>query len=321
MRHDPVPLPASSQMTLTQLRYLVAIIDHGFNVSRAAEALHTSQPGVSRQIRLLEQQLGSTVLARQQGRIVGVTDSGLKAVSVARRILKDVGSLQSMGEDILQQDEGRLTIGTLHTFALSMLPHALSRLRAKYRRVVIDVRQASPQSTFEQVAAGELDVGVTITPPNPGSRLLALPVNEVKLVLVVPAGHELIECPPRTLAELQGYPMIRLSPSASAWGVDNAYKASGLALNPAIHVPDASLMISYVAAGAGVAFVPALISMGAGVHAIEVDHLVPPIQVIVTLDPSRFHRRYVYDFIELIAPRWSKSRVDRAMCDAVFAAS
>ena len=306
-------------MTLTQLRYLVAIVDHGFNISRAAEALHTSQPGMSRQIRLLEEQLGARVLARQQGRIVGMTDSGMQAVSTARRILKDVGSLQSMGADILRQDEGRLTCGTLHTFAMSMLPRALSTLRASYPRVIFDVRQTSPQSTFDLVAAGELDVGVTITPPEAGRDLLALRIGEVKLVLVVPVGHELIDRPPRTLADLHGYPIIRLSPSASAWGVENAYKSFGLELNTALHVMDASVMISHVAAGAGIAFVPALIPLGSGVTAIDVDHLVSPNGIVAAIDPNRFHRRFVYEFIELIAPQWTKRRIDRAIRDAVFA--
>jgi LysR family cys regulon transcriptional activator len=305
-------------MTLTQLRYLIAIVDHGFSISRAAQALHTSQPGISRQIRVLEEQLGTAVLARNGGRIVGVTESGMHAVATARRIVKDVESLKLMGEEFLQQEGGRLAVGTLHTYAMSMLPSAIALLRQRYPRVVVDVRQASPGLTFELVAAGELDLGVTIELPPPETGLLGLPIGEIPLALIVPVGHELLERQPVTLKDLLRYPMICLGSSTGSWGVNSVYKAQGLALQPAIYAMDASVIQSYVAAGAGIAVIPGSLPTSPSVRSIDVAHLFPPSRLTAVIDPRRYLRGYLYDFIAQLAPAWTKRAVDLAIRDALF---
>jgi LysR family cys regulon transcriptional activator len=307
-------------MTLIQLRYLIAIVDNGFSISRAAEALHTSQPGISRQIRVLEQQLGTAILARVGGRIAGVTEGGASVVATARRIVKDLESLKLMGEEFLHQEAGRLNVGTLHSYAMSLLPSAVTALQTRYPRLVVDIRQVSPGLTFDLIAAGELDVGVTIESPPAAGGLIGLPIAEIPLALVVPVGHELLDSRPPTFEDLMRYPMICLGSSTTGnWGAISLYKARGLDLQPAIFAMDASVIQSYVAAGAGIAVVPSCLPATPSIRAIDVSHLFPPSRLTAVLDPRRYLRRYVYDFIAHLAPAWTKREIDRAIRDVVFA--
>lgn len=309
-------------MTLTQLRYLIAIVDCGCSISRAAEVLHTSQPGISRQIRVLEQQLGTAVLARNGGRIVGLTESGVQAVTTARRIVKDMESLKLMSQEFLQQEGGRLNIGTLHTYALSLLPPAIAAMFARYPGVLIDVRQTALPLTLELVRAGELDVGVTIDLPPASSGLLGLPVAKIPLALVVPVGHKLLKRRPVSLEDLLQYPMICLgSSSTGSWGVSSVFKSHGLELRPSIYAMDASVMQSYVAQGVGIAMLPASLPTSPNVRSIDVSHLFPPSAVTAVIDPNRYMRGYVYEFLVNLAPRWTKREVDRAIRGMLFGAS
>jgi LysR family cys regulon transcriptional activator len=306
-------------MTFIQLRYLIAIIDSGFNISRAAEVLSTSQPGISRQIRILEQQLGTTVLARNGGRIVGLTESGVHAVTTARRIVKDMESLNLMSQEFLQQEGGTLTIGTLHTYALSMLPSALAAVLARYPKVLVNVRQTAYPLALELVQAGEIDVGVTIGSPPASTGLLGLPVADIPLALVVPVGHELLkQRRPLSLEDLLRYPMICLHSSIASWGVSSVYKANGIELHPSIYAMDASVMQSYVAHGIGIAVLPASLPTPANVRVISVSHLFPPSPVTAVIDPNRYMRGYVYEFIAHLAPRWTRREVDLAKRDVLF---
>lgn len=305
-------------MTLTQLRYLTAIVDCGFSISQAARVLHTSQPGISRQIRLLEQQLGAAILARNSGRIIGLTESGERVVHTARRVINDMESLAIMSQEYLTQESGTFTIGTLHTYALSLLPGALAAMHAQYPQVVIDVRQVTLPQSIAQVHDGELDIAITIGEPPIESNLIALHVVDIPLQLLVPEGHELTSRTDLGLADLLDYPMICLRSSTTSWGVSSVYKANGYDLRPAAYAMDASVMRSLVANGLGIAVLPASLPTISGTETLPVSHLFPPSSINALINPNRFVRGYVYAFLENLASQWTRNEVDFEIRNALF---
>lgn len=310
-------------MTLTQLNYLVAIIEHGFNISRAAEALHTSQPGISRQIRLLEQQLGINVLLRNGGRIVGLTEEGMRVVASAKRIVKEAASLKSMGEEFLQQETGRLRVATLHSLALSLLPKAVIGVRKHFPAVLIEVQHASASSCFDLLRAGDIDIGITIEQPAQSFGLVALPLQTIPRVLLVPKGHALLKHKSITLDDILAHPLIFPDAmSSGAWSVSRSMQARGIDFEPAIRAMDATIIKAYVEHGAGIAIVSAAAfdaNRDLALSAIALDHLFEPSEVSAVFDPLRYMRGYAYEFIELLAPVWTKRKITDAIRDVVFA--
>lgn len=304
-------------MTLTQLRYLVAIADHGFNISRAAAALHTSQPGVSRQIRVLEQQLGAAILARSRGRVSGLTPSGMQALAKSRRVLNEVEGLRLMSKNFVGDVIGTLGIATQHSYAISIVPRAVAAMRKRYPRVSVTVQQAAAALGVEMVRYGDVDVAITIEPPPPGSGLAGLHIAKIPLVLIVPAGHPILKKRSIVIEDLLSYPFIGpISSSSADWGVRRVFNAHGLEMQPVISVMNAGVMQSYVAAGAGIAIVPASLPRAPGVRAIDVEHLFKPNSITAVLDPHRPLPGYLYEFISKLAPAWTKGEIDRAMREA-----
>ena len=308
-------------MTLTQLRYLVAIADCGFNISRAAEALHTSQPGISRQIRVLESQMGTVLLLRDGGRIVGLSENGLLAVAAAKRVLNEANSLTLMSQELMQQTSGKLTIATLHTGALALLPPAVAAIRAKYPDVVVEIKTSSPAEMLDLVQAGEADFALAFYRPAESARLLSIPISTIPSVLIAAEGHPLLAMEQLTLEELARYPMIcHKSLSLETWGMLERFKSKGIMLTPAIYASDASVMQSCVAEGAGIAIVPAILPVSPRVRKVDVSSLFDSNEITAVLDPSRFHRSFVFDFIQALAPSWTVNAI-RAEMRRIFFAS
>lgn len=309
-------------MTLTQLKYLVAIVDQGFNITRAAAVLHTSQPGISRQIRLLEEQLGISMLLRVGGRITGLTEEGVRVARSAKRIVKEVSSLMRMGEEFMQQETGRLSVATVHSLALSMLPPAVLGVRTRYPGVTIAVQHASASQCFDLLRIGDLDLGVTIEAPASSSGLVALPLQTVPRVLIVPPGHELLSCDLIGLEDIAVCPLIFPESMINGdWAVSRVFKANGIDLQPVIEAMDASVIKAYVEQGAGVAIISGAAfdpQRDHGLRAIDVSHLFEPSYIFGVFDPLRFMRGYAYEFIELLAPAWSKLKIEAAIRDSVY---
>jgi LysR family cys regulon transcriptional activator len=310
-------------MTLTQLKYLVAIVEQGFNITRAAEVLHTSQPGISRQIRLLEEELGISMLKRDARRIHGLTEEGMRVAMSAKRIVKEVGSLKLMSEEVLQQETGRLCVATLHSMALSMLPSAVVDIRTRYPAVTVEVRHASAGQCFDLLRAGDIDLGITIEVPAQSYGLAALPLRSFPRVLILPYGHALLESPSIELEDLAYYPLIFQDALASGgWAVARVFKARGVDVKPAIQAMDASIIKSFVERGAGIAIISGAAfdpQRDRGLRAIDLSHIFEPSLISAVFDPLRYMRGYVYEFIEVLAPQWTKQKVDEAMHDLIFA--
>ncbi|MFW7347771.1 MAG: LysR substrate-binding domain-containing protein [Pigmentiphaga sp.] len=304
-------------MKFQQLRYLCAVADSGFSISGAAERLHTSQPGISKQIQLLETELNTSIFIRRGGRVIGVTERGAEILSIARRILKDANSLRDMGEEFKQTESGQLSIAALHIHARYLLRDIMAEFRKTHPQVRIDLLQGTPSKVCELVMSGEVDIGFIVEPAAPHDELLEIVCWPVPRSVYVPEGHPLLQAARLTLEDIARYPIIAVSPSSSVdWSIRRAFQSRGLELNIAMYSVDATVMKSYVEAGIGIALLPSAAyepKRDAGLRIINVDHLFGPSELRLAIDPFRYLRSFAYDFIERVAPDWPRQKVMAAL--------
>ncbi len=300
-------------MTLQQLRYFIATVESGFSMSRASRSVFTSQPGISKQVQLLEEELGATLLVRERSRIKGLTEAGERVFEAAKRVMRETDGLKQMGQDFLQQESGQLGIASLHTYSIALLPSAMRQLRERYPGVRIEVQDRTPGEIVDRVRSGQADLGLSIEAPERRSALIGLPICTIPRVLLVPQGHPLLAHGAPTLEEIVRYPFVTQRGLASAgWAVNNVFKERGLTFNTSVVAPDASLIKACVANGLGVAIVSAMLydpARDKSLAAVDLSHIFTPSELTILLDPYRYLRGYVLHFIQLLVPQWPPHRV------------
>ncbi|HEX6007096.1 MAG TPA: LysR substrate-binding domain-containing protein [Burkholderiales bacterium] len=300
-------------MNLQQLRYLHGIAEHGFNISRAATALHTSQPGISRQIQLLEQEIGIAILARKGNRIVGVTEPGRAVLEVARRMVQDAENLKRIGEDFTSKDSGRLVIATTHMHARYVLRDVIRDFIGRHPHVQLVLRQVSPAQTAQLVATGEADIGVSGQPPGAVSELVMLPCYELHRSVIAPRDHPLLAEKRLTLKSIARYPIITLDQSfVGGSAVLRAFDAAGIRPNVVLSAIDADVVKTYVELGLGIAILPSIAyepRRDTRLCAIDAAKLFEPTIACIELRHENYLRSYMLDFIQCIAPQWSRETI------------
>jgi LysR family cys regulon transcriptional activator len=306
-------------MNLQQLRYLVAIVDHGLNVSDAAEALYTSQPGISKQIRQLEDELGLKVFVRQGKRLASLTPAGVDVVAAARRALAEIGNMKRVADEFRHEDSGTLTIATTHTQARYVLPKVLREFANRYPKVRVVLHQGNPRQVAEQTAGGEADVGIATEALADYPELATLPCYTWNRCVLVPAAHPLAKHEGRlTLEALARWPIVTYDFSFTGRSqINAAFAARGLVPNVVLTALDADVIKTYVELGLGVGIVAQMAFDPARDRAfakLDADHLFEPSTTRLALRRGVFLRGYVYAFIALFAPKH-----DRAAVEAVLA--
>jgi LysR family transcriptional regulator, cys regulon transcriptional activator len=304
-------------VTLQQLRYLCAVADCGFNISRAADVLHTSQPGISKQIGLLEEELNTAIFVRRKGRMVDISERGAQVLEIARRILKDANSLRCMGDEFVQAEGGRLAVAVLHIHARYLLLDVITQFKRAHPAVRIDLLQGTPGRVSDLVLSGEADIGVSIDPLTGLAGLLQIACRPVPRSVIVPARHPLLRTPRPTLEDIARYPVIAVEASSAVdWEIRRAFQSHGIELDIAMQAADATVIKAYVESGIGIAMLPTAAfepQRDRGLRAIDAGHLFGDSQLNLLLDPYRYLRGFAYDFIELVAPRWPRAEVEKAM--------
>src|SRR5436309_15940181 len=219
-------------MKLQQLRYLTEIARRGLNVSEAAEALHTSQPGVSKQIRALEDELGIDVFVRHGKRLVSVTEPGKAVIAIAERILAEANNLRRAGEEFANEKLGTLTVAATHTQARYALPKAVAGFKKRYPKVQLVIHQGTPTQICEQVLAGDADICVATEAIAEYPDLISMPVYQWNRCVVVPPKHPLLKAAPLTLEKLAQYPIVTYDFAfANRSLVEKAFELRGLQAN------------------------------------------------------------------------------------------
>ena len=304
-------------MNLQQLRYLCAIVDNGLNVSDAAEALFTSQPGISKQVRQLEDELGVPVFVRHGKRLAALTPAGQAVVATARRALREIENLKRVGAEYKSEDTGTLAIATTHTQARYVLPPVIHEFSVRYPRVKVVLHQGNPVQVAEQTARGEVDVGIATETLASFPELVTLPCYQWNRCALVPLGHPLSKVRPLTLAALARHPIITYDFAFTGRSqINAAFDAEGLEPNVVLTALDADVIKTYVQLGMGVGIVAQMAYdpvRDAALERLDASHLFAPSITRLALRRDVFLRSYVYDFIERFAPALDRAAVDAAL--------
>ena len=304
-------------MKLQQLRYLVEVARHGLNVSEAAEALHTSQPGVSKQIKLLEDELGVIVFERSGKRLTSVTEPGRAILEIAERILREAENMKRVGEEFSDGESGGLVIATTHTQARYALPSVVARFVEKHPKVRLSMHQGSPTQIAEWTLKGEADIAIATEALDQYPQLLMLPCYQWTHCVIAPDGHPVLDGRPLSLAELARWPLITYdSAFAGRSRINAAFERAHLTPNVVLAAIDADVIKTYVSLGLGLGIIAHQaydIVRDAGLQALEAGQLFGSNTTRIGLRRGTHVRRFDYDFIELFAPQLTRRAVDMAM--------
>jgi LysR family transcriptional regulator, cys regulon transcriptional activator len=303
-------------MKLHQLRYIREVARQRFNVSTAAEALHTSQPGVSKQIQLLEEELNLQIFQRNGKRLVGVTEPGRTILQMAERVLHEMENIRRVGEEFSHEDTGNLVIAATHTQARYRLPAAVKAFMEAYPRVHLTIHQGNPTQVAEQVVNGEADIGLATEAISNYRELVTLPCYQWNRCVVVPHGHPLIGDAPLTLEKIASYPVVTYD-FAFAGGsmVNRVFAERGLQLNVALTAIDSDVIKTYVELGLGVGLLAQMAfnpERDRNLEMLDASHLFPASTTHLGVRRDAYLRGYQYDFIRTIAPHLDRAAVDTA---------
>ena len=306
-------------MKLQQLRCLTEVARRNLNVSEAAEALHTSQPGVSKQIRALEDELGVQVFVRHGKRLVSVTEPGKAVIAIAERILSEAQNLRRAGEEYANDQLGTLTIAATHTQARYALPKAVAAFKRRYPKVELLLQQGNPTQICEQVVAGEADMGVATEMISLYPELVSLPVYQWNRVVVVPPKHPLLKAP-LTMERLAEHPIVTYDFAfANRSLVQKAFETRGLKPHVVLSAQDSDVIKTYVELGLGVGILAKMAfdpKRDLNLRAIDASHLFESSTTRLGIKRGAYLRRYAYEFIELFAPQLPRAVVEQSVLGA-----
>jgi LysR family cys regulon transcriptional activator len=304
-----------------QLRSARETVRRGFNLTAVAEALHTSQPGVSRQIRELEDELGITLFERAGKRLTGLTAPGAAVLPIIERLLLEADNLKRAAEDFVASDRGTLTIAATHSQARYALPPAVRDFSLAHPHVQLRLHQGSPKQVAEMLLSGEADIGVATEALAEYPELVALPSWRWTHLVVVPHGHVLAPLAGRsealTLEQLATLPLITYETGYTGrTHIDQAFTRRGLTPNLVLSAMDADVIKTYVELGMGVGIIAAMAydeQRDAALAAIDARHLFASNMTRVAVRRGAFLRAYAYDFITTFAPPLTRAQVDQAL--------
>ncbi len=303
-------------MKLQQLRYLCEVANRGLSVSDAAIALHTSQPGISKQIRLLEEELGVELLVRSGKRVVDLTEPGRAIVDVAERVLREAAYLKGVAEDYHAEDTGTFTIATTHTQARYSLPKVIKQFSERYPKVKLTLHQGNPGQIAAEVVAGKADLGIATESLANVAELVSLPCYQWHHCLVTSLDHPLLKQGSISLFDIGRYPIITYDTAfAGRSKINRAFEQQGVTPNIILSALDADVIKAYVALGLGIGIVAKMAfepARDSSLSMIEIDDLFPLNTTRIAFRRDGYLRRYVYEFIELFAPHLTRDTVERS---------
>jgi LysR family cys regulon transcriptional activator len=293
-------------MNIQQLRYVSEVARRNLNVSEAAEALHTSQPGVSKQIRGLEEELGTGIFVRQGRRFSALTDAGREIVAAVDRVLAEVSNLKAVADEFVHHAKGSLAVGVTHTQARYALPPVVTAFKKRFPDVKLKLLQGNPQQLARMVLEGEADLAIATEALADYPELVTLPCYRWHHCAVVPSRHPLTRVKPLTLEAIAAYPIVTYdSTFAGRTSVDRAFAARGLSPEIALTALDSDVIKSYVSLGLGVGIISSRAfrkGKDEGLVALDCAHLFPAQTTRLAYKRGAYLRNYTVEFIRLFAP-------------------
>ncbi|MFZ9060131.1 MAG: LysR substrate-binding domain-containing protein [Steroidobacteraceae bacterium] len=304
-------------MKLHQLRYLAAVADNELNITAAARALGTSQPGVSKQLRLLEQELGFDLFDREGRNLTRLTPAGRRVLERARRILDETRNIKRLSEEFRDERRGSLSIATTHTQARYVLPAVIKQFRREYPEVKLHLHQGTSEQIAQLAAEDRVDFAIATGSDEQFPGVVLLPCYRWHRDIIVPAAHPLSRLERPTLKDLSRHPLVTYvfsftGPSSLA----GLFEAAGLPMDVALTARDADVIKTYVRLGLGVGIV-ACMAMQEGedqdLVTLDGSHLFPEHVTWIGVRRGRMLRNYMYDFMRLFAPHLTRRIVDQAL--------
>ena len=305
-------------MNLQQLRSVREAVRRGFNLTDVAEALHASQPGISRQIRELEEELGIEIFVRAGKRLTGLTPPGAALLPVVERLLLEADNLKRVGNDFSASLEGQLSIAATHTQARYALPPVVRDFQARYPDVSLHLYQGSPRQVAAMLMSGEADIGIATEALASHEGLVTLPSYRWSHCVVLPAGHPLLSAPqPLTLQALAEHSIITYDRGFTGRShIDEAFHRAGLQPKVVLAAMDADVIKTYVELGMGVGIIAAIAfdaERDRHLHMLDARHLFQLNTTRLGLRRGAWLRAYAYDFMEMFAPTLTRDAVEQAM--------
>ncbi|MES2400113.1 MAG: CysB family HTH-type transcriptional regulator [Pseudomonadota bacterium] len=305
-------------MNLHQFRFVQEAVRRNLNLTETARALHTSQPGVSKAIIELEEELGVEIFARHGKRLKRVTEPGAHVLKSIDVIMREVGNLRRIGEQFSAQDSGTLSIATTHTQARYVLPQPVAKLREAFPKVNVSLHQGSPDQVAKMVIDEVAEIGIATESLTQYSELVTLPCYEWQHMLVLPVAHPLASKANITLEDLAVEPLITYHPSFTGrTKIDEAFAANRLEPRIALEAIDSDVIKTYVRLGLGVGIVAEMAIKDDGTNgdllAIPAGPLFGVNIARVAFKRSAYLRNFVYTFASLLSDRLDRGVIEKVM--------
>ena len=304
-------------MNFQQLRFVREAVRRNFNLTEVANALYATQPGVSRAIKELEDELGVEIFERRGKRLTGLTEPGKTLVEVVERVLLDTQNLREIAEQFSGSNQGSLAIATTHTQARYALPQVIKQFKGAYPKVHLGLHQASPTQIAEMVIDGRADIGISTEALDRFPELQTFPCYQWHHSIIVPAGHPLEGAKPLTLEAIADYPIITYDEAFTGRShIDEAFAAAGVTPDVVLTAIDADVIKTYVEVGLGIGIIASMAfdaSRDQNLRLLDGGHLFASNTTRLGVRRGKFLRDYALQFIRMFAPGMSEAELKAAL--------
>ena len=304
-------------MNLQQLRYLREVVRCGLNISQAANVLHTAQPGISNQIKQLEDELNVQIFERNGKRLVGLTQPGRAVLATAERVLREIENIKQVGFEFTHEASGSLSIATTHTQARYALPPVIKSFSEEYPNVRLHIHQGNPSQIAQMAASGVADIAIATEGMELYEDLVVLPCYEWNHCVVAPPGLPILRENPLTLGKIAEYPIVTYDLSfAGRAKINHAFEQAGLRPNVVLSAIDSDVIKTYVELGMGIGLMASMAfnpERDVNLRMLDASHLFEPCITRIGLRRGAHLRGYMYALIEMLAPKLDRRTVDEAM--------
>ncbi|HSX85840.1 MAG TPA: CysB family HTH-type transcriptional regulator, partial [Cellvibrio sp.] len=300
-------------MNFQQLRIVRETVRQNFNLTEVANVLHTSQSGVSKHIKDLEDELGVELYVRKGKRLLGLTDPGREMLKLVERMLLDANNIKNLADQYSQQDAGQLTIAATHTQARYILPRVITAFKKQYPKVHLRLHQGSPKEIAQLLLEGEADIGLATESLGEMEELAAFPLYTWRHAVVVPKNHALASLKKLTLEAIAEYPIITYHEGFTGRArVEKVFQEAGLTPDIIMSALDADVIKSYVELDLGIGIIAAVAfspERDTALQLLDGSHLFLENQTKLAVRKGHLLRRFAYRFIEICSPELTEVRV------------
>lgn len=304
-------------MKLQQLKYIWEVAHHDLNVSATAQSLYTSQPGISKQIRLLEDELGVEVFARSGKHLTSITPAGEDILKLAGEVLKQISTIKKVAQEHSDPKRGSISIATTHTQARYVLPSVIKRFIDMYPEVSLHMNQGTPVQISEMASEGEVDFAIATEAMELFGNLVMMPCYRWNRSVIVPQDHPLAQPSALTLEHLAQFPIVTYVFGFTGRSkLDEAFQSKGLTPKVVFTATDADVIKTYVRLGLGVGIIASMAhdpAQDQDLVSLDAKHLFQPSTTKIGFRRGTFLRRFMYDFIQMFAPHLTSEIVDECL--------